>query len=106
IGGGSTSDDDALKAVNEVRGRPGIEMPPKTAPLSREAIRNERRVELAFEGLRYYDIKRWKIAESVMNGVKDPGNKTRVFEDKHYYWPVPQSEVDIMGIDFQNPDYR
>jgi len=30
----------------------------------------------------------------------------RVFEDKHYLWPIPQAEVDKMGPDFQNPDYR
>jgi hypothetical protein len=80
-------------------------MPAKTV-LTRDLVRNERRVELAFEGLRYYDIKRWKIARAVMNGFKDPGNVTRVFEDKHYLWPVPQSEVDKMGPDFQNIAYR
>ncbi|ANH82216.1 hypothetical protein A8C56_15715 [Niabella ginsenosidivorans] len=106
LGGGTTSDPAALKAINDIRARPGIGMPPKTAPLTREMVRNERRVELAFEGLRYYDIKRWKIGKEVLNGVKDPGNVTRVFEDRFYYWPVPQSEVDMMGPDFQNPDYR
>lgn len=106
MGSGSTSDPEALKAINAVRQRPGINMPPKTAPLKRETIRNERRVELAFEGLRYYDIKRWKIAGEVLNGVKDPGNVVRKFEDKFYLWPIPQAEVDKMGADFQNPDYR
>ncbi|WP_316820814.1 RagB/SusD family nutrient uptake outer membrane protein [Pedobacter gandavensis] len=105
IGGGTSTDPTALKALNDVRARPGIAMPPK-AVLTRDIVRNERRVELAFEGLRYYDIKRWKIAKSVMNGKRDPGNVVRVFEDKHYLWPVPQSEVDKMGIDFQNPSYR
>jgi hypothetical protein len=105
IGGGTTADATALKALNDVRARPGINMPPKTL-LTRDLVRNERRVELAFEGLRYYDIRRWKIAKAVMNGMKDPGNVVRVFEDKHYLWPLPQSEVDKMGIDFQNPAYR
>lgn len=105
IGGGTTTDPTALKALNDVRARPGINMPGK-AVLTRDLVRNERRVELAFEGLRYYDIKRWKIAKTVMNGMKDPGNVVRAFEDKHYLWPVPQSEVDKMGIDFQNPAYR
>jgi hypothetical protein len=105
IDGGSTTDAVALKALNDVRARPGINMPPKTV-LTRELVRNERRVELAFEGLRYYDIKRWKIAKSVMNGVKDPGNVVRAFDDKNYLWPVPQAEVDKMGSDFQNPAYR
>ncbi|SMC37966.1 RagB/SusD family nutrient uptake outer membrane protein [Pedobacter africanus] len=105
MGGGTTTDAIALKALNDVRARPGITMPAKTV-LTRELVRNERRVELAFEGLRYYDIKRWNIAKTVMNGFKDPGNVTRVFEDKHYLWPIPQSEVDKMGPDFQNAAYR
>ena len=106
IGDGKTSDVAALDAINQVRGRADVQMPPKTAPLTREQIRNERRVELAFEGLRYYDIKRWKIAKEVLDGVKDPGGVVRKFETRDYFWPVPQSEVDKMGVDFQNPDYR
>lgn len=105
IGNGTSSDPVALKALNDVRARTGVEMPPK-AILTRQLVRNERRVELAFEGLRYHDIRRWKIAKSVINGVKDPGNVVRSFADKNYLWPVPQSEVDKMGADFQNPDYR
>ncbi len=49
---GKGSDARALKALNDVGGKPGSRMPPKTA-LTRDVIRNERRVELAFEGLRY-----------------------------------------------------
>ena len=45
-----------------------------TQELVREAVRKERRVELAFEGLRYYDVLRWGIAEKELNhtftGVK------------------------------------
>lgn len=102
---GETTDLIALKALNDVRARPGVEMPPKKT-LTRDIVRNERRVELAFEGLRLYDIRRWKIAKEVMDGYSDPGNYERVFEEKHYLWPVPQPEVDKMGADFQNPDYR
>ena len=105
MAGGETTDPIALKALNDVRARPGVEMPPKTV-LTRDIVRNERRVELAFEGLRLYDIRRWRIAKEVMNGYRDPGNYVRVFEDKHYLWPIPQPEVDKMGENFQNPDYR
>ena len=38
-----------------------------TQELVREAVRKERRVELAFEGLRYYDVLRWGIAEKELN---------------------------------------
>ena len=71
----------------------------------REFIRNERRVELAGEGLRYYDILRWRIAEKVLNkeivSYEIPGVlplkiiETRVFNpNKHYVWPLPQSAID------------
>lgn len=105
LGHGVTTDALALKALNDVRARPGVNMPPKKT-LTREIVRNERRVELALEGLRYYDIKRWRLAKGLINGMRDPGNVLRVFEDKHYLWPIPQAEVDKMGADFQNPDYR
>jgi len=105
LNNGETTDPVALKALNDVRARPGIEMPAKTK-LTRAIVRNERRVELALEGLRYYDIKRWHIAKEIIHGMRDPGNVVRVFEDKHYLWPIPQAEVDKMGPDFQNPDYR
>jgi len=105
LNGGETTDPTALKALNDVRARPDINMPPKNK-LTRAIVRNERRVELALEGLRYYDIKRWRIAKELINGMRDPGNVVRVFEDKHYLWPIPQAEVDKMGANFQNPDYR
>jgi hypothetical protein len=76
----------------------------------REVIRRERRSELAFEGLRVFDIRRWKIADQVLNqpvkGIKVSGQfpqdengylivEQRTFEaPKHYLWPIPQSEVD------------
>jgi hypothetical protein len=75
-----------------------------------EIIRRERRSELAFEGLRVFDIRRWKISETVLNqpvkGIEVSGQfpkdengylivEQRTFEAaKHYLWPVPQFEVD------------
>jgi hypothetical protein len=76
----------------------------------REIIRRERRAELAFEGLRIYDIKRWQIADQVLNqpskGIKitsgqfpqdDKGYiivQERIFQaSKHYLWPVPFDEM-------------
>lgn len=56
----------ALQAVRERIGMPAIT---ETSQVKlRALIRNERKVELAMEGLRFFDIRRWKIAESVMNG--------------------------------------
>lgn len=74
-----------------------------------EIVRNERRCELAFEGLRIKDIFRWRVAEDVMDGKihgmytgglvgTDDGYyivETRQFDaGKHYLWPVPQTERD------------
>ncbi|MEX2593796.1 MAG: RagB/SusD family nutrient uptake outer membrane protein [Anditalea sp.] len=95
------------EAVDAVRNR--SEMPGLPQGLSqeemRQRIRHERRVELAFEGLRYYDLKRWKIAGEVLNNVDD-GIIPYNFEDRFYHWPIPQSEIDKSdGILVQNPDY-
>jgi starch-binding outer membrane protein, SusD/RagB family len=76
----------------------------------REVIRRERRTELAFEGLRIFDIRRWEIADEVLNGpvtgIKVNGGQfpqdengniiieNRIFQEKHYRWPVPQFELD------------
>src|SRR5690606_27535890 len=72
----------------------------------RDEIRNERRVELAMEGLRIFDIRRWRIAEEVLNGwahgaqfdAGSPDNgyiraQSRTFDPgKHYIWPIPRDE--------------
>lgn len=101
---GQGSDSRALKALNDVRERPGVNMPPKAA-LTREIIRNERRVELAFEGLRYNDLIRWKTAEQVLPTVPyDKAGNKRKF--RGYLFPVPLKEIDIMkGLWSQNPGF-
>lgn len=96
---GQGSDSKALKALNDVRGRVGVEMPPKTE-LTREIVRNERRVELAYEaGIRYFDIKRWDIAKDVIP-LKDPNptiaNKVICRWDGNL-WPIPQNVMNIMA---------
>src|SRR5699024_2551687 len=58
---------------NEVRQREDVMMPVidntgQSQNELREIVRHERKVELAFEGLRYFDIRRWEIAPEVMNG--------------------------------------
>ncbi|GGH32136.1 hypothetical protein GCM10007423_21470 [Dyadobacter endophyticus] len=101
---GKGTDARALKALNDVRARPGVEMPPKPA-LTRDVIRNERRVELAFEGLRYNDLVRWKVAEKVIPQVAyDAKGTKRKF--KAYLLPIPLAQMDIMkGIWTQNENY-
>ncbi|MCY1633931.1 RagB/SusD family nutrient uptake outer membrane protein [Marinifilum sp. D737] len=116
-------DQSVYDAINEVRQRPDVNMPLITTGKSKEQlrtiVRRERRVELAFEGLRLMDIRRWKIAENVMPGVPegltyiDPNSGAEVTlswgertfnPNKHYLWPIPQTEIDISHLE-QNPGW-
>ncbi|HLT51707.1 MAG TPA: RagB/SusD family nutrient uptake outer membrane protein, partial [Arenibacter sp.] len=101
-------DQSVYDALNEIRGRVGMPDIPTglTKDPMREVIRHERRIELAFEGLRYYDLKRWRIAEEVLNNISD-GLLTYTFEERFYHWPLPLAEIDKShGVLEQNPDYN
>ncbi|MDP4206117.1 MAG: RagB/SusD family nutrient uptake outer membrane protein [Bacteroidota bacterium] len=121
---------DILKYVNKIRERGGI--PGLQSGLSqeelRQAIRRERRVELNNEGLRYFDIRRWKIGEQTLNanfwGMNFSGTEksddisnpkayftrqvyqVRKFEPKNYWFPIPQSEIDKNPNLVQNPFWK
>lgn len=107
---------ETLKYLNLIRERAGIPqygtgvnaLPvPASQDEMREAIRKERRVELAFENTRFFDVRRWKIAGQTENGPAwglntdsgEPGFydlksfETRVFNKKHYLFPIPQVEI-------------
>ena len=63
-------DASVLAAINKVRSRPSVNMPPITTTDPTElfyAVCRERKYEFSGEGLRLFDIRRWKIAEIVMN---------------------------------------
>jgi hypothetical protein len=95
------------KAMTDLRARVG--MPPYPAGYTqaqmRDRIRHERRIELAFEGLRHFDLLRWHIAGPVLNAVKTSLINYH-FEDKFYKWPLPQTEIDKSGgVLVQNPNY-
>lgn len=85
-------------AVNAVRNRPGVDMPGLPTGLSRDAmraaIRHERRIELALEGQRYFDLKRWQTDRIIIPTIKDPSGASRTFPLRDTLWPVPQSEMD------------
>lgn len=98
-------------AVNAVRTR--SEMPPLPDNLSqdemRERIRHEWRVEFVFEGQRYFQLKRWKLMEELVDGAVDPALPTyiKVFKPAFYYWPIPQTEIDKAGgVLVQDPNYK
>jgi starch-binding outer membrane protein, SusD/RagB family len=120
-------------AINLVRQRQTVNLPAATVvdypdqTSLRSLVRRERRVELAGEGLRYYDIQRWRIGSTALSGdVKgcldgtvntSNGNLTltansnfvagtRTFADKNYLWPIPQKERDINPGLTQNDGYN
>uniref|UniRef100_UPI00321693C7 RagB/SusD family nutrient uptake outer membrane protein n=1 Tax=uncultured Draconibacterium sp. TaxID=1573823 RepID=UPI00321693C7 len=111
-------------AINEVRGRESVEMPAisegKTQTELREIVRKERTIELAFEGTRLFDIRRWKIAHEVMvepvEGMTYVENGSlvtieitgydRVFDaGRDYLWPIPQKERELNPNLEQNPEW-
>lgn len=123
--GGETITTELLdKTINAVRQRASVNMPPITetnVDKLRPLLRNERRVELAMEGVRYWDLLRWGVAHEVLqgkfygapfpgaqkvdgDGSQDPYGRWYVnkwnFRQQDYKWPIPQSEQDI------NPNLR
>ncbi|PTX18092.1 putative outer membrane starch-binding protein [Pontibacter mucosus] len=100
----------ALNQIRERAGMPAVdESVYNTKESLRELIRNERRVELALEGQRYMDIRRWEIAPQVMQTVYDIRNRlvqARVWDDRLYLMPVPQAQIDLSdNILTQNTGY-
>lgn len=96
-------------AINSIRRRAGQNelKAGLTQDEMRHKIRHEWRVETALEGLRYFEMKRWHILDEIEN-IKDPKfvDYQPKFEEKFYYWPLPQSEIDKAGgILIQNPNY-
>ncbi len=68
----------------------------------RDAIRRERRVELAMEHDRFWDIVRWGTAQAVLNGV----GKTNFNASRDVLLPIPQTQIDLSkGVLVQNPGY-
>lgn len=105
-------DASVYEAVNAVRARAG--MPVFPAQLSKDEmrveIRHERRIELAGEGLCYYDMRRWKTAAALMSteiyNVKGERIGTRHFDpQRDYFWPVPSVAIQNNPALTQNPLY-
>jgi hypothetical protein len=99
-------------AVNQVRAR--VNMPALPPGLSqgdmRTRIQHERRVEFAFEGQRWLDLKRWSQAVAKINAVgKSQVPAAYMFQATNYLWPFPQAEIDYYHAHNaelgQNPGY-
>ena len=114
---------EALDAVNEIRSRAGISA---LSSISRDQIRHERKVELAFEGHRYWDLRRWRIAKDIIpvnrSGVRYildyntrkykveilknfDGVTAPVFEERNYYMPITASRISNNRSLVENPGY-
>jgi len=114
-------------AINSIRSRTSVGMPALPAGLTqsemRTRIQHERRIELAFEEHRFYDVRRWKIAEVTENmpaqGINIvralDGTKTysvftalagKSFQPQHYWLPIPRFEIQASNNQLeQNPQY-
>lgn len=105
---------DAVSLIDQVRdrvGMPRVEAVEKasTADALREVVRHERRVELAFEGLRLYDLYRWELLKDAVDRINAEkarygfNYETRYFRGpQEYEWPLPQSEIDSNSELVQN----
>lgn len=99
--GGSDSEIDEL--VNKVRRRVGLQ---DKQNCTLEDIIHERRCEFGTEGLRHYDLIRWKLAKEVYANDYGPDGPRYFVEGKHELLPIPQSEIDLsQGVLTQNPGY-
>ena len=113
----------ALQAVNQVRGRDGVKMPALSETLSPavflKRLKNERRVELAFEGHRFWDLRRWKELDASKDiyGVKITKGEagvdyarqlldTRLVDDKLYFYPIANTELFKNDKLKQNPGWK
>ncbi|GAA0525385.1 RagB/SusD family nutrient uptake outer membrane protein [Chitinophaga japonensis] len=116
---------EALAAVNQVRERAGIAA---LTSISREKIRQERKVELAFEGHRYWDLRRWRVAVDLLSvnrsGLRyildfasgkyrlevtehiDGATSNPVFYERNYYLPLTTARTGNNPNLVENPGYH
>lgn len=120
----------AKEYINAIRHRASASLPEVEA--TREALRHERRVELAMEGHRWFDLCRWGIAKETMNGYRQKfrldnwdalvseypfissidkshfelldGDDMCEFQDYHVLMPIPQEQIRLAGLE-QNVGY-
>ncbi len=124
----ASPDESIYNVLNEIRRRAGITEDISYGSLNkdemRKLIRNERYIELCFEKKRYWDIRRWKIAETLLNGRRYNGvvitknndgsfgyeyapvdPQPIVFTEKMYWMPIPQNEITKNRNLQQNPGW-
>lgn len=108
---GSTYDKDANNAIRTIRERVKLPYTDLTGEKLMKAIRHERKVELAYEGFYYWDLRRWRMADSILDGARFHGLKItqsgttltyeyidcdkedRKFPERFYNFPIPTTEI-------------
>ena len=104
-GSSQTTSSSAIDSYMEVRVRAGFDpIADRPTELTKEALLLERRVELAFENQRWYDLIRFNVANSVLSAhASDLGN---VFSARDLLLPIPSREINLSGgLLTQNPGY-
>lgn len=122
-------EEEALVAVNKIRERAGIKL---LTGINIEKVRHERKIELAFEGHRFWDMKRWRIAhldvaQGGLNGFRgsalypwydirdgkyvfeiglNPPKRQRIFLEKNYYIKINNDDFNSNPTLVQNPGYQ
>ncbi len=113
---------ESLTHINAIRSRAGM---PNRTMITEDFIRQERQVELAFENHRYWDLRRWRIAEQTLNAyraigidwvknwttgnyvitIKNVEGSPRIFLPRHYYLPLGLNRVSENPNMVENPGY-
>lgn len=113
---------DALDAINQIRTRAGIAT---LTTITLDQIRHERRIELAFETQRFWDLRRWRIAQTALSGnmhgafpfyhfatnrfeyeIVNCEPFTRVFKPAYYYLPISATRINNNPNLVENPGYN
>lgn len=112
-----------LSAINMIRERAGM---PLLMDLTEESIRRERAAELSLEEHRYWDLRRWRVAQEYLDGRRMQGyqykydldtdeyfitltnaeGQARVFQDRHYYFALGRGKIAENPNLVENPGYE
>ena len=109
----------ARQAVNQVRNRAGMPDVTETGDAFWTKYQNERFVELAFEGHRFWDVRRWKEGKKFFTSITrmniiqnadgsftyNPQQVSRQWDERNNLFPIPQTEISKNGNLVQNPGW-
>ena len=103
----NTNTSTAIQLIDQVRDRVGmpsvesVEGTGLTQSDLRDIVRHERRVELAFEGLRLFDLYRWELLKDAVDRINAEAETYNFWYEyrnyrgeQEYVWPIPQTEID------------